>query len=59
MLERPVRETEWERDQEAWNLPRAPLERVARRANDEHEAGARATGEQEAEDPAMAPARAD
>lgn len=37
-LDEAVRVNAWERDQEAWNLPRPP-EEPARRHTDEHDAG--------------------
>ena len=50
-----VQASAWERDQEAWNLPRAPGEAIAPEANeDHHEAGTSGPAEQ-AEPPEIAP----
>jgi hypothetical protein len=57
-LNQAVQAGAWERDQEAWNLPRPPGEPIPRRAHkDEHDAGESDPGEQAAEPPAMAPGR--
>lgn len=48
----------WERDREAWNLPRAPEEAIPREVDtDEHDAGEGDAGEQGAEPPATPPER--
>jgi hypothetical protein len=51
-----VEVSDWERDQEAWNLPRAEGETTARGANgDEHNAGASDPDERGADPPATSP----